>query len=113
VILKAKKPAVLADEADTLAAHLRWARMARRLEQMDVAALIGVSETSIVDWEAGKQPYDRMYPTMISFLGYEPWPEPRMLAEMLFQAAARRPLRERGGRDDGCRSGDVPPHGGG
>lgn len=48
-----------------------------------------VCETSILDWESGKQPYDRMYPTIISFLGYEPWAEPKTLTEAL-QAERRR-----------------------
>ena len=53
---------------------------------------MGVSETSIVDWEAGKLPYDRMYPTIIAFLGYEPWAEPVSLAEKLVAARRRHGL---------------------
>lgn len=53
---------------------------------------MGVSEASIVDWEAGKQPYDRMYPRIIAFLGYEPWSEPESLADMLVATRRRRGL---------------------
>lgn len=37
---------------------------------------MGVTENSIVNWEAGQQPQARMYPAIIAFLGNKPWPAP-------------------------------------
>ena len=90
ISLKAIKPEILADQGDSLAAHLRRARRERGLKQIEVAAIMGVSERSIVDWEAGKQPLVGMYRAIIAFLGYEPWLEPVTLAEKLIAERRRR-----------------------
>jgi transcriptional regulator with XRE-family HTH domain len=82
----------MADEGDTLEGHLRRVRKERGLKQTEVAALMGVSKTSVLDWENGKQPHVRMYPVLIAFLGYEPWPKPRALAELLLAERRRRGL---------------------
>jgi transcriptional regulator with XRE-family HTH domain len=92
ITLKAVKPELMADEGDTLAAHLRRVRKERGLKQIEVAAFMDVSETSVLDWENGKQPHARMFPTIIGFLGYEPWPEARTLADMLLAERRRRGL---------------------
>jgi transcriptional regulator with XRE-family HTH domain len=68
---------------------LRRARKERGLKQIKAAAMMGVCQHSIVDWETEtKQPTDRQYPAIIGFLGYEPWPEPQTLPDQL--AAERR-----------------------
>jgi transcriptional regulator with XRE-family HTH domain len=90
ISLKATKPEALVDQGDTLAAHLRRARRERGLKQIEVAEIMSVSETSIVDWEASKQPHVRMYPAIIAFLGYEPWPEPASIGEHLKAERHRR-----------------------
>jgi hypothetical protein len=59
------------------------------LKQTEAAAHIGVIEATIVHWEGGTLPYDRMYPAIIAFLGYEPWEEPKTLEAQL-QAERRR-----------------------
>jgi transcriptional regulator with XRE-family HTH domain len=90
VRLTAAKLEQLADQGDSLGAHLRRTRKERGLKQSEVAELMGVSHTSILDWEAGKRPFDRMYPAIIAFLGYEPWAEPETLADTL-RCERRRP----------------------
>lgn len=89
VTLKSVKPEMLADEGDSLAAHLRRSRKARGLKQIEVAALMDVDEHSIVDWEHGTEPQVSMYPTILRFLGYEPWEKPTTLEGQL-QAERRR-----------------------
>ncbi|WP_367305146.1 helix-turn-helix domain-containing protein [Sphingomonas tagetis] len=71
-------PKLLPYEAEpaTLGEHLKKRRLTSGLLQRKVAKLLGVSHTSVLDWEAGKEPHVRMYPAIIAFLGYEPWPKP-------------------------------------
>jgi DNA-binding XRE family transcriptional regulator len=53
---------------------------------------MGVCHNAVLDWENGKQPTDRQYPTIILFLGFEPWPAPITLPEKLIAARRRRGL---------------------
>jgi transcriptional regulator with XRE-family HTH domain len=51
-----------------------------------VLARLGVTESSIWNWEAGHtQPDLRCMPAIITFLGYNPLPETMTLAERLVQ----------------------------
>lgn len=89
--LSATKPQVLADQGESIGAHLRRARKARSLKQIEVARIMGVCQHSVVDWETEtKKPTDRQYPAIIAFLAYEPWAEPRTLPEQLIAARRRR-----------------------
>lgn len=46
-----------------------------RLTLPELAMILGVSETSIWGWESGKSmPLISVYPNIISFLGYAPFP---------------------------------------
>jgi len=91
VLLSATKPEVLADQGESIGAHLRRARKGRGLKQVEAAELMGVCQTSVLDWESGtKQPRDRQYPAIISFLGYEPWPKPQTFPEKLIAERRRR-----------------------
>lgn len=90
--LKAQKPDLLDDLDESLGSHLRRVRKERGLKQTDAARLLGINEHSVVSWEAGKQPHVRMYPDIISFLGYEPLPEPDTLAKRLIAERRRRGL---------------------
>lgn len=46
-----------------------------RLTLPELAMILGVSETSIWGWETGKSmPLISVYPNIISFLGYPPFP---------------------------------------
>jgi hypothetical protein len=49
-----------------------------------VVSLVGVREASIINWEANKgTPETRFMPAIIQFLGYNPLPEAKSLAEQL------------------------------
>jgi transcriptional regulator with XRE-family HTH domain len=57
--------------------HVKRRRLDRGLTQSQAASQLGVSESTIVDWERGKYPPSvRCYPAIIAFLGYDPLPEP-------------------------------------
>jgi hypothetical protein len=54
---------------------------------------LGANEWSVIGWERkGRKPSVEHYPAIIRFLGYEPWPEPRTLAEALIAERRRRGL---------------------
>jgi DNA-binding XRE family transcriptional regulator len=42
------------------------------MTQKQVAAVIGVTESSIYNWERAMNPEIRFYPGIINFLGYTP-----------------------------------------
>lgn len=52
--------------------------------QRDVAAELGVNEASILDWELNRsEPTVRMFPQIIAFLGYDPYPEPKSVGQRI------------------------------
>ena len=60
------------------------------LHQKDLAAILGVSTGSVLHWERGAyKPAVRYWPGIIDFLGGDPSPPPRSVAEGL-KAARRR-----------------------
>lgn len=60
------------------------------LRQKDVAKELGVHHKTYENWEQGKyEPELRLFPAIIDFLGYDPSPEPKSLAERI-RAARRR-----------------------
>jgi len=94
--LKATKPEVLVDQGDTLAAHLRHRRRKLGLFWKQAAQLMGVKEWTLLKWATSAAiPLVSFYPRILSYLGYEPWPEPQTLAEMLL---AKRRREGRSGR---------------
>lgn len=96
VSLKATKPEVLVDQGDTLAAHLRHRRRKLGLFWKQAAQLMGVKEWTLLKWATSAAiPLVSFYPRILSYLGYEPWPEPQTLAEMLL---AKRRREGRSGR---------------
>ncbi len=56
--------------------HIRKRRMDIGLYQRQVAELIGVSESTIWNWERGIEPELRFIPKIIEFLGYNPFTAP-------------------------------------
>lgn len=44
---------------------------------------MGVCRESIEEWERGKDPSDRMWPRVISFLGYDPTPDAVSMGDRL------------------------------
>ena len=63
---------------------------------MDAADLLGVDPKTLMWWERDeREPVVGAYPSLIEYLGYEPWPEPRSLAEALLAERRRRGLEIR------------------
>jgi DNA-binding XRE family transcriptional regulator len=76
---------------NTLGDHLRKRRLDLGLLQKRVAEDIGVNTLTICNWESNKStPFIRYIPKIIRFLGYNPLPTGRTLAEKL--NAARKVL---------------------
>lgn len=93
VNLTTKRPDVIADEGDSLGAHLRRRRRERKWRLIDAAAEIGCDPKSLMWWERdAKVPFVHFWPAIISYLGYEPWPEPLTLGEKLKAERRRRGL---------------------
>ncbi len=88
--VSAPKPETAALRADTLGAKLKKRRLERGLRQMDAACEMGVSQTSVLDWERGKRPMASQYPAIIRFLGYEPWDRLDTQSERIKGARLRR-----------------------
>ncbi len=68
----------------------RWAstssaaRLQRQLRQKEAARLLGVTSWTVFNWEKGRtDPSIEAMPALLSFLGYDPLPEPQVLPERL------------------------------
>jgi len=97
VRLKALKPEPIDEHGDALSAHLRRRRRELGLFRKQAAERMRVKEWTLLKWETGAAlPLVSFYPRIIAFLGYEPWPEPRTLAEM---PLAKRRREGRSGRE--------------
>ena len=73
--LTGPKPSPLPYPAElcTLGDHLRKRRLDLGLLQQEVAAQLGVTEATIVNWELNHtSPEIRFIPRIIAFLGYDP-----------------------------------------
>jgi transcriptional regulator with XRE-family HTH domain len=89
--LRAAKPELQADRTSDLASCLRRRRKELGLFQPEAGKLIGVCKSSIWSWENNRaEPEDWLHPSIIRFLGREPWPQPKTLAERLRAARRRR-----------------------
>lgn len=76
----------------TLGDHVRKKRLQVGLYQKDVAGLLGVCASTVLHWEKNRtEPPIAFMPAILEFLGYDPFPIPRTLAEQL-----RSKRRERG-----------------
>ncbi len=63
-------------ELRTLGDHIRRRRLDLGLLQVEVAAEIGVTESTVWNWEHGTEPELIHIPAVLAFLGYIPWEEP-------------------------------------
>ncbi|TYO96719.1 helix-turn-helix protein [Geothermobacter ehrlichii] len=70
------QPPELEKEPATLGEHLRRKRIELGLEQKELAAMLGVSVSTIWNWENGWSINWQYYPQIIRFLGYNPIPIP-------------------------------------
>ena len=57
----------------TVGEHIRKKRMDLGLLQREVAEIIGVTESSVWNWEHGVEPEQHYNPNIIKFLGYIPF----------------------------------------
>ncbi|MCL4477024.1 MAG: helix-turn-helix domain-containing protein [Nitrospirae bacterium] len=58
-----------------LGEHIRKRRLDLGLLQVEVAAQIGVTESTVWNWEHGTEPELVHIPAILAFLGYVPWEE--------------------------------------
>jgi transcriptional regulator with XRE-family HTH domain/DNA-binding transcriptional MerR regulator len=73
-------------EAKTIGDHIRRKRLTMKLRQKDVAKQLGVTASSVYNWEANHSiPELRFMPAVISFLGYNPLPAATTIAEQLIR----------------------------
>ena len=76
-----------------MGARLRRRRRELGLTRKAAAQGMKVSEEALCKWEQETcLPGDRFFPTIIAFLGCEPWPEPKTLPERLQAARLARGL---------------------
>lgn len=93
VILRALKPKEAPIYDEGLAGMLMRRRDDLRLTSKQAAATMGANWWTYMTWESkGREPTCTWYPTIIAFLGYEPWPAPISLPEQLRAARLRRGL---------------------
>lgn len=70
---KAPKPGLFADIPTSVGEHLKRRRLELGLRQQDVAAILGVTEWTVINWETGaRQPRVTFYPAIARFLGLSP-----------------------------------------
>jgi transcriptional regulator with XRE-family HTH domain len=91
--LRCAKPEIAALEGSSLGKQLYRRRRELGLIRREAASLIGCSWKSLLWWERDERtPTPPMYPAIIKFLGYEPWPVPETLPEKLKAERLRRGL---------------------
>lgn len=75
----------------TVGDHIRKKRLDADLTHRELVRRMGIASMTLTGWELyGREPWPRHWPKIISFLGYEPFAEPKTTAERL--VATRRRL---------------------
>jgi len=70
-------------EPVTIGEHVRKRRIDLGMAQADVAGQIGVTESTVWNWEHGVEPELRHIPSIVTFLGYVPFDMPENPIEKL------------------------------
>lgn len=84
VTLKALKSKDTDFEPEALGEHIRRIRLSRQLSQNNLAQIVGACASTILNWEKEKtEPPVESMPAILAFLGYNPFPEPKTLAERM------------------------------
>jgi transcriptional regulator with XRE-family HTH domain len=82
--VKAPKLKDYSETPQTLGEHLKKRRKELGLLQREVAGQMGVNTWTYLNWEKGKtEPVASQFRPVIEFLGYDPTPEPKTLADRL------------------------------
>ena len=90
------EPYVKAVASEPIGNLIRARRHELGSSQEEAADAIGVNTWTVLFWEQGQYaPTPRFYPSLIRFLGREPWPEPRTIGERLQAERLRRGLTRR------------------
>ena len=75
ITLKCLKPKEPEFEPRTLGEHLKRYRLERRPDQKETGQLFGVTPWTVSNWEKGRtKPPIEILPTLLRFLGYDPFP---------------------------------------
>jgi site-specific DNA recombinase len=73
-------------QPQTIGDHIRLRRLGLKLLQREAAEQLGVDKASVFNWESNAgEPEIRFIPAIIRFLGYNPLPEAKTLAERLIR----------------------------
>ena len=71
-------------EPTSIGEHIKKHRLKLGLDQQEVAKLLAVSVTTIINWEKGyTEPAIHAIPAIIRLLGYDPFPCPQTLHERM------------------------------
>jgi transcriptional regulator with XRE-family HTH domain len=82
--LKALRQKDYSEDPETLGEHLKKRRRELGLLQREAAERMGVSTGTLVNWEQDNtKPVAAQFRPLVAFLGYDPTPEPRTLAERM------------------------------
>jgi transcriptional regulator with XRE-family HTH domain len=82
--IKAQKQRDYSESPQTLGEHLKKRRKVLGLLQREAAERMGVSAETVANWETGKtKPVAAQFRPVVEFLGYDPLPEPKTLADRL------------------------------
>lgn len=77
----------------SLGRQLQARRQVLGHRQIDAAAAVGVDPKTWMWWERDEHaPYVHQYPAIVRYLGYEPWPSPASLGELLLAERRRKGL---------------------
>ena len=91
IILKSLRPKDYSETPQTLGQHLKKRRRELGLLQREVAEQMGIWTETYANWENGKsEPVAAQFRPVVEFLGYDPTPAARTVAERL--QAKRREL---------------------
>lgn len=78
------RPSALVENPQTLGEHLKRARQLKGIRQKDAAHLLGVGQFTYMTWEKDQSvPLPRYYPSIVTFVGYDPLPVPMTAGEQL------------------------------
>jgi transcriptional regulator with XRE-family HTH domain len=87
-------PKAFPGKLETVGDHVRAARLRRGLEQAQLAQILGVTESTVWNWENRRSsPPVHQCDRVLEFLGYDPFPAPSTFAEKLVSFRRLKGLR--------------------